>query len=96
MSTKTGPHHAIIWRLTSEGVGAAEWTTEDIELRSYFARTSGGSFSIRTNIVATSWARSTLWRSMAASTASASNFSKSSTVAPSACSAMDMVMGPLW
>ena len=49
----TGPHQSIIARFTSGGQGLPVLATKRIELRSYLARTSAGSASMRTYMVGT-------------------------------------------
>jgi len=49
----TGPHQSIIARLTSGGQGLPVLATICIDDRSYFARTSAGSASMRTYMVGT-------------------------------------------
>ena len=78
----TGPHQAIICSLTGIGQGAAACTAERIEETSYLARTSAGSFSIRTKWVGTNWPTSTLYFSMRPRASSGSNFSITTTVPP--------------
>ena len=56
--------------------------------RSYFDRTSSGSFSIRTKWVGTHWALVILYFSISRSASSGSNFSIITTVPPMDCSPM--------
>ena len=77
-----GPHHSIICSLTGTGQGAAAWTTTSSDDRSYLARTSSGSLSMRTNIVGTSWLWVTWYCSTSCRYSSGSKRSMTTTVPP--------------
>ena len=77
-----GPHHSIICSFTGTGQGAAAWTIVSSDDRSYFVRTSSGSFSIRLNIVGTSWLWVTWYCSTSARYCSGSKRSMMITVPP--------------
>ena len=68
-----GPNQSIIWCFTSTGQGAAACRTHSRLETSYLARTSSGSFSMRTNMVGTNWAWVTRYCSISCSTPSGSN-----------------------
>src|ERR1019366_3253696 len=50
-----GPHHLIMSSFTAAGQGAAAWIAISSDDRSRRLRASSGSFSMRENIVGTSW-----------------------------------------
>src|SRR5262245_17594044 len=91
-----GPHHSIIWRLTSTGHGAAACTTDASEDRPYLVRVSLGSFSIRTNIVGTTCVHVTRYRSIMARNSSASKCSMITDVPPRRCIVMLKRSGAEW
>ena len=78
----TGPHQLIIARLTSGGHGAAAWTMCRSDDTSYFAFTSSGRASSRTNWVGTMWVFVTRYRSMSSSIPSGVQWSITTTVWP--------------
>ncbi len=50
-----GPHHSIMSAFTNPGQGAAAWIAISRDDRSWRFRAGSGSFSMRENIVGTSW-----------------------------------------
>jgi hypothetical protein len=69
-------------RLTSGGQGAAACTIVRVELQSYFARTSGGSASMRWNCVGTMWLVVTRYFSIRRRHSSGVHFSINTTGCP--------------
>ena len=67
-----------------------------IELTSYLARTSAGSFTNRTNIVGTTWLMFARWRSISARYSSGSKCSITITVPPRACTDIENRNGAAW
>jgi hypothetical protein len=82
--------------LTSTGHGAAACTTVLRLEVSYDVRTSSGSFSIRTNIVGTTWVSVTRYSWTARRKLSGSKRCISTTVPPSACTTPVNRSGAAW
>ena len=83
-------------RLTSGGQGAAAWIATLRLLRSYLARTSSGSLSIRKNIVGTHWEWVARYFSMSCREYSGSNFGITTTVPPWDWVSMTKRSGAAW
>ena len=92
----TGPHHAIIFSFTGMGHGAAAWIAQRREDMSYRARTCSGSFSMRTNMVGTSWLCVTLYSGTNLRKSSASKFSMITLVPPKRMIIMLERKGAAW
>src|SRR5262245_29066155 len=91
-----GPTHSIIASFTGIGHGAAAWTMFSRLDRSYLARVSSGSLSIRLNIVGTTWVWVMPNRSTHARNPSGSNRSIMIVVAPRRSAAAIEASGAEW
>jgi hypothetical protein len=86
----------MIWRLTGIGQGAAAWIAQRSEDTSWRARTSGGSFRIRTNIVGTTCVWVTRWCPISRRKVSASKCSMMTHVPPHRSTPMLKRSGAAW
>ena len=82
--------------MTSTETGAALCTTSRRLEVSNAARSASGSFSIRTNIVATNWPWVTRYRSISSSARTASKRSITTTVPPLRIVPSDQPIGAPW
>src|SRR5207245_4238856 len=91
-----GPHPPIICSLTGTGHGAAAWMHDCSDDTSYFLRTSPGSFSMRTNMVGTTWVWVTLCFSISRRYSSGSKCSMITDVPPMRITPMSTRSGAEW
>ena len=91
-----GPHHSIICSFTCTGQGAAAWMAISSVERSYLWRTSSGSFSMRLNIVGTSWLCVTLYFAIRLRYCSGSKCSMMTTVPPMPSVRLTAACGAEW